>query len=54
MKGRVGRPPGKTHPEVFVLRLPKGTLRLWRSAAKRDGTSVSELVRRRIKKGEKG
>jgi hypothetical protein len=44
-KCRIGRPPGKTHPEAFILRLPKGTLATWRKAAKREGLTVAELVR---------
>jgi hypothetical protein len=40
-----GRPAGKTHPEAFTMRLPAGTLARWRKAAKREGTTVAELVR---------
>ena len=42
---RIGRPPGKTHPENYVVRLPKGTLAVWRHAANREGLTVAGLIR---------
>ena len=47
-KKRIGRPPGKTHPEVFVVRLPKGTLKAWRKSAKSLGVSIGEMVRQSV------
>jgi hypothetical protein len=52
---RIGRPPGKTHPEKFLVKLPEGTLATWRGAAKREGLTVAGMVRvavaERIEKG---
>jgi hypothetical protein len=45
---RIGRPPGKTHPEKYLVKLPEGTLATWRRAAKREGLTVAELVRRAV------
>jgi hypothetical protein len=44
-KKKTGRPAGKTHPEAFTMRLPKGTLARWRKAARHEGTTVAEMLR---------
>jgi hypothetical protein len=47
-KKRIGRPPGRTHVEVFNVKLPRGTLKAWRQAARHEGTTVAEMVRRSV------
>jgi len=42
---RVGRPPGKTHPEKYLVKLSEGTLATWHRAAKREGLTVAGLIR---------
>jgi hypothetical protein len=44
-KPRIGRPPGRTHPEAFVVRLPEGTLATWHRAARREGLTVAGMIR---------
>ena len=47
-KKRIGRPPGRTYIEAFIVKTEKGTLARWRRAARHEGLTVAGLIRQSV------